>query len=69
VEAKEIVGANVRAQRKRRKWTQEALAEEAGMHLVEVGRVERGVRDMRVSTVAKLARALDVPASRLLKGV
>jgi len=69
VEAKKIIGANVRAQRKERDWTQERLAIKAGMHLNEVGRVERGVRDMRVSTVAKLAKALGIPAMELLRGI
>jgi len=69
VEPKETVGANIRAQRERRKWTQERLADEAGMHLREVGRAERGNRDMRISTVAKFARALDVPASKLVDGI
>jgi transcriptional regulator with XRE-family HTH domain len=69
VEPKDIVGANIRAQRKRLGLTQEGLADRAGMHLVEVGRAERGVRDLRVSSVAKLARALDVPAMELLRGV
>lgn len=68
-EPKKIVGANIRAQRKQRDWTQERLAIEAGMHLNEVGRVERGVRDMRVSTVAKLAKALGIPAMELLRDI
>jgi transcriptional regulator with XRE-family HTH domain len=69
VEPKERVGANIRALRKRRKWTQEHLADEAGMSLREVGRAERGVRDLRISTVAKFARALEVPASKLVDGI
>jgi transcriptional regulator with XRE-family HTH domain len=69
MEPKVIVGQNVRAIRKRADLTQEALADRSGMHLVEIGRAERGVRDLRVSTVAKLARGLEVPASELLRGV
>jgi transcriptional regulator with XRE-family HTH domain len=69
VEPKQKVGQNIRAERKRVGITQEALAERAGMHPVEVGRAERGLRDLRVSTVAKLAQGLDVPACRLLRGV
>jgi transcriptional regulator with XRE-family HTH domain len=49
--------------------TQEALAERADMHPVEVGRAERGVRDLQVSTIAKIAHGLGVPASELLRGV
>jgi transcriptional regulator with XRE-family HTH domain len=69
MEPKAIVGENIRAIRKRADLTQEALAERSGMHMVEVGRAERGVRDMRVSTVAKIAAGLEVPACELMRGV
>jgi transcriptional regulator with XRE-family HTH domain len=49
--------------------TQEALAYRCDMHPVEVGRAERGVRDLRISTVVKLARGLGVPACVLLDGI
>jgi transcriptional regulator with XRE-family HTH domain len=69
MEPKVIVGQNIRASRKRADLTQEALAELCGMHMVEVGRAERGVRDLRISTVAKLASGLGIPACELLRGV
>jgi transcriptional regulator with XRE-family HTH domain len=69
VEPKLKVGQNIRAERKRIGITQEALAERCDMHPVEVGRAERGVRDLRISTIAKLARGLQIPACRLLDGV
>jgi transcriptional regulator with XRE-family HTH domain len=69
VEPKQKVGQNIRVERKRAGITQEALAERCDMHPVEIGRAERGVRDLRVSTIAKLAQGLDVPACRLLRGV
>jgi transcriptional regulator with XRE-family HTH domain len=69
VEPKLVVGRNIRAHRRRRNLTQEALADRCDMHVVEVGRAERGVRDLRVSTIAKLARGLEVPACELLRGV
>jgi ribosome-binding protein aMBF1 (putative translation factor) len=69
VEPKLKVGQNIRAERKRVGITQEALAERCDMHPVEVGRAERGVRDLRVSTVTKLARGLGIPAFELLRGV
>lgn len=61
------MGRNIRAQRKRRSLTQEELGHRAGLHAVEVGRAERGVRDMRVSTVVKLARGLEVAPMELLR--
>jgi transcriptional regulator with XRE-family HTH domain len=69
VEPKFTVGRNIKAQRKRLALTQEELAHLAGIHPVEVGRAERGIRDMRISTVVKLARGLDVPPRDLFSNV
>jgi transcriptional regulator with XRE-family HTH domain len=69
VEPKKIVGENIRAERKRAGITQEVLADRSAMHPVEIGRLERGTRDMRVSTVAKIAHGLGISASNLLRGV
>jgi transcriptional regulator with XRE-family HTH domain len=69
MEPKVIIGRNIRALRKKADLTQEALADRSDMHLVEIGRAERGVRDLRVSTVARIAKGLQVPAADLLRGV
>jgi transcriptional regulator with XRE-family HTH domain len=69
VEPKLIVGENIRAQRERLGITQEALAARSAMHPVEIGRAERGTRDLRVSSIAKIARGLGVPARDLLEGI
>ncbi len=69
VEPKLVVGQNIRAHRRRLNLTQEALADRCDVHVVEIGRAERGVRDLRVSTIAKLARGLEIPACELLRGV
>ena len=46
------------------------LARAAGTHASEVSRLERGLRDPRLSTMVRLARALEVPLSgRLGAGV
>lgn len=69
MEPKTQVGNNIRAIRKHLGITQEALAERSDMHTVEIGRAERGLRDLRVSTIVKVARGLGIPASDLLKGL
>jgi transcriptional regulator with XRE-family HTH domain len=69
VEPKIRVGENIRESRKQLAITQEALAERSGMHLVEIGRAERGLRDLRVSTLVKVAKGLGIPPSDLLKGL
>jgi transcriptional regulator with XRE-family HTH domain len=67
VEPKAIVGKNIQANRLRLKLTQEALAYRCDMHPVEVGRAERGQRDLRISTVVKLAHGLGIPPHELLR--
>jgi transcriptional regulator with XRE-family HTH domain len=69
MEPKVVVGQNIRACRKKAKLTQEALALRCDMNMVEIGRAERGLRDLRVSTVAKIAKGLGIPAAELLRGV
>jgi transcriptional regulator with XRE-family HTH domain len=68
-EPKIKVGQNIRASRKRAGITQEALAERCDMHPVEIGRAERGLRDLRVSTVVKIARGLGIAPCELLRDI
>ena len=67
-EPKVVVGRNIKRIRKDQGLTQEATAHRCGVHPVELARAERGVRDMRVSTVAKIAKGLRVPAAELMVG-
>lgn len=60
---------NLRSLRKRRGLSQEALGDVAGIHRTEVSLLERSGRDPRLSTLVRLARALGVPVSRLLRGI
>lgn len=61
------LGANLLAARKRLGLTQEDVAERSGVHATEVSRIEAGKRDPQVSTVERLAAAVEVPPSRLLE--
>ncbi len=61
------LGRRVAQLRKERGWTQEALAERAEMNWLQVGHVERGASDPKLSTIVKLAKALRVPAAELLR--
>ncbi len=60
---------NLRRQRVRRGLSQERLATLAQIHRTEVSLVERGEREPRLSTIVRLARALDVPPSALLEEI
>jgi transcriptional regulator with XRE-family HTH domain len=69
VESKAQVGLNIRTKRQKQGLTQEALAHRCNMHPVEIGRAERGVRDLRISTIVKVAKGLNIPAGELLNGL
>ncbi|MBU0569351.1 helix-turn-helix transcriptional regulator [Patescibacteria group bacterium] len=58
-------GKHLRKIREGRKWTQEELAERAGMHFTYVGQIERGVRNPSLVNLYKLAKALKINAGKL----
>ena len=55
------------AARRCRCWTQEDLAHASGLATVQVSRIERGVREIRLTTLLRLLKALDVPPTTLLE--
>ena len=59
-------GEHLRRVRMRRKVSQERLAELAGLHRTYVSSVERGLRNISLLNIDKLARALDVPLTSLM---
>jgi len=62
----EIFGSAIRRVRSERGWSQERLAEAAGLTTTYVGQIERGVRIPSLTVVLKLARGLGVTPSALL---
>ena len=63
---KQLIGARVRALRKERQLSQEALAGKAGLHTTYVGAVERGERNVSIETLEKIADGLGVKISDIL---
>lgn len=61
------VGKTIRGLRLARGWTQEELAERAGLHSTYVGGIERGRRNVGLDNIVKLARGLEVHPSALFK--
>jgi transcriptional regulator with XRE-family HTH domain len=60
------LGKNLLAARKKLGLTQEQVAERSGVQAGEVSRIEHGKRDPKVSTLEKLAAAVELPPGRLL---
>jgi transcriptional regulator with XRE-family HTH domain len=62
-------GEQVRKLRKVRDLSQEDLAELAGLHPNYIGGIERGERNLALLNILRLAKALGVSPSELLKGI
>jgi transcriptional regulator with XRE-family HTH domain len=60
-------GRTVRKARRDRDLSQEALADEAGLSAKHVGEIERANKDPRLTTVLKLASALELRSSELFR--
>lgn len=63
--AREILAANMRAFRAERGWSQEFLAFETGLHRTFITHCERGVRNISLDNIEKIARAFNVPIAEL----
>jgi|TARA_B110000091_G_C13425337_1_gene313766 transcriptional regulator with XRE-family HTH domain len=60
-------GGAVREVRQSLEMSQEALAHEAGINRSHISQIELGVKSPGLSTVERIALALDCPVSLLLK--
>ncbi len=63
---KTILAENIRDYRRSKKLSQEQLADKCGLHRTYVGSVERGERNVTLSTLEVLAKALGVSVPELL---
>jgi CheY-like chemotaxis protein/DNA-binding Xre family transcriptional regulator len=60
-----MFGTAIRSQRLERQFSQEELADRAGLHRTYVSDVERGARNLSLESIERLARALEVSVSAL----
>ena len=61
------VGQGLRAIRKKRGLSQEALADKAGLDRAHLGRIERGERNVSLLNLVRIANGLSVPPSLILR--
>lgn len=60
-----LLGANIRQLRKKRRLTQEGLAEMCGIHYKFLGGIERGNANPTLTVLRKIAKAMNVSLAEL----
>ncbi|MGO9770722.1 MAG: helix-turn-helix domain-containing protein [Roseiarcus sp.] len=64
---KDTVATNVRRLRHANGWTQEELADRVGLSVRYVGQIERGQASMSITVLGRVANALKVEPTELVK--
>ena len=59
----QTIGRKLRQFRQKKGYSQETLADRAGLHPTYIGQVERGEKNITVETLAKITTALGIPIS------
>ena len=67
MDIRKVIARNVRAFRQERVWSQEELADRAGVHRTYISQVERAVTNPTATVIARIAAALGVDPSELLR--
>ena len=65
---RKILGENIRTHRRNMKWSQEKLAEKSDLHHNYIGDIERGEENVSVDALKRIASALKVNLSDLVRG-
>ena len=60
------VGRRIKELRQKKGWSQEKLAEEAGLHRTYIGQVERGEKSIGLENLFRIASALKTEATALV---
>ena len=63
------IGNRIRTLRKERGWSQEHFADVCEIHRGHMGQIERGEKDVTISTLSKVAKGLEMSVSAFLKGI
>ena len=61
-----LLGQKIRAERVSKGWSQEELAEKAGLHRTYIGMIERAEKNLTVVNLNRIAVALDLSIRDLL---
>ena len=65
----QTIGRKLRQFRQKKGYSQETLADRAGLHPTYIGQVDRGEKNITVETLAKITTALGIPISSVFDDV
>ena len=63
------LGDRIRKLRSRKAWSQEEFAAISGLHRTYIGAVERGEKNLTISTIHTLAKTLNTTIAQLFRGI
>ena len=63
------IGERLRSYRNQKGWSQEELAEQAGLHPTYIGQLERGEKNATLDSISKVALALNISLSQLFESI
>ena len=64
-----IVGRRLRSCRQAQSFSQEKLAERAGLHPTYIGQVERGEKNLTIESLEKITNALEIPMASVFEKI
>jgi len=64
---RKILGENIRTHRRNLKWSQETLAEKSDLHHNYIGDIERGEENVSVDALMRIAAAMKLRLSDLVR--
>ncbi|MFC4271790.1 helix-turn-helix domain-containing protein [Sneathiella chungangensis] len=65
----EQLATRIRKLRHEKNWSQEELADRAGLHRTYISHIENAKREISVETLCKIARGFEIKPSELMMGI
>jgi XRE family transcriptional regulator, regulator of sulfur utilization len=62
-------GKRIRGLRQQKGWSQEELADKAGLHRTYIGAIERGEQNVSIDNLERLAKVFGLALERLFSGL
>jgi transcriptional regulator with XRE-family HTH domain len=63
------LGKRIRKRRMTKGWSQEEFADISGLHRTYIGAVERGEKNLTISTLLTLSKTLGMTLAQLFRGI